>query len=59
MHAVVIDIYTSEAYIALEDGTNACIGLSHVPYNIKPGSKINVSINTINMSNHKMPNILF
>ena len=55
MQAIVIDVYDAEAYVALEDGTNACIGLAHMPANVKVGSKVNISVNTMTMTNHKIP----
>jgi hypothetical protein len=54
MQAVVIDVFDSEAYVSLQDGTNMCIGLAHLPSNIRTGTTINISISTTQMINHKV-----
>lgn len=54
MQAVVIDVYAAEAYVALEDGTNVCVGLAHMPSNVKSGSRINISPDSVTMTNHKV-----
>lgn len=59
MQAIVIDVYDADVFVALEDGTNACVGLAHMPSNIKAGNKVNISLNTISMINHKMPGGFF
>jgi hypothetical protein len=54
MQGIVIDLYSSEAYIAMPDGINISVGLAHLPSNIKIGSKVNISANSMQMINHKM-----
>jgi hypothetical protein len=56
MQAVVIDVYESEAYLALQDGMNICVGLAHLPSNIKAGSRVNV--NSSQMINHKSSSLI-
>ena len=58
MHGIVIDLYSSEAYIAMPDGINISVGLAHLPSNIKIGSKVNVSSASMQMTNHKIGDIL-
>lgn len=55
MKAVVIDIYEAEAYVSLQDGRNLCVGLAHLPSNIKTGAAINIPIDTTTMTNHRIP----
>lgn len=53
MQAIVIDVYEAEAYLSLQDGSNICMGLSHLPSNIKSGSKVNITTSLLQMTNHK------
>jgi hypothetical protein len=55
MQAVVIDVFNSEAYVSLQDGTNICVGIAHLPSNIKSGATVNINMNIIQMTNHKVP----
>lgn len=56
MKGLVIDIYNSEAYVAMPDGINICVGLSHLPPNTKSGSTVGIPSNTTTMINHKLTN---
>ncbi|MCM0649488.1 hypothetical protein NBE98_14065 [Clostridium swellfunianum] len=54
MQAVVIDVYASEAFLSLQDGTNICVGLAHLPSSIKAGSTVNINVNSLQMTSHKV-----
>jgi hypothetical protein len=55
MQAIVIDVYDSEAYLSLQDGRCICVGLAHLPSNIKTGSNVNIHVDAAqNMINHKL-----
>lgn len=56
MKGLVIDVYNTEAYIAMPDGMNICVGLSHLPPNTKAGSKVGLPSNSVTMINHKQIN---
>ncbi|MCM8710700.1 hypothetical protein M2651_06620 [Clostridium sp. SYSU_GA19001] len=59
MKGVVIDIYQAEAYVSLQDGRNICVGLAHLPSNIKTGTSINIPMDSTSMTNHKISNGIF
>ena len=56
MKGLVIDIYNSEAYIAMPDGMNICVGLSHLPPNTKVGANVSISVNSTAVVNPKLTN---
>jgi hypothetical protein len=56
MKGLVIDIYNSEAFIAMPDGMNICVGLSHLPPNTKTGSNVVVSLTSTAVVNPKLAN---
>jgi hypothetical protein len=58
MQAVVIDVYESEAYLSLQDGSNICVGLAHLPASIKAGSTVNIGSSSVQMINHKMSSLI-
>jgi hypothetical protein len=58
MQAVVIDVYEAEAYLSLQDGSNVCMGLAHLPSNIKAGSTVNVNASSLQMINHKSSSLI-
>lgn len=58
MQAVVIDVYESEAYLSLQDGSNICVGLTHLPSNIKAGTKISIQPGGPQMINHKLSSLI-
>lgn len=58
MKGTVIDVFNSEAYIALPDGRNICVGLAHLPSSVKAGSTINFELSTLQMINHTIGQII-
>jgi hypothetical protein len=58
MQALVIDVYEAEAYLSLQDGTNICVGLAHLPSNVKAGSTVNVQVSSTQMINHKSSSLI-
>lgn len=58
MQAVVIDVYEAEAYLSLQDGSNICVGLAHLPSNIKAGSTVNIQTSSMQMINHKASSLI-
>lgn len=58
MQGTIIDIYNSEAYVALPDGRNICVGLAHLPTNVKAGSTISFEPSTLQMTNHIIGEII-
>lgn len=58
MQGVVIEIFNSEAYVSLPDGRNICVGLAHLPSNVKAGSSISFDLNTLMMINHTIGQII-
>jgi hypothetical protein len=58
MLGTVIDVYNSEAYIALQDGRNICVGLAHLPSRVKAGSTINFEPSALQMINHTIGQII-
>ncbi len=58
MQAVVIDVYDAEAYLSLQDGSNICVGLAHLPSNVKAGSTVSVHVSSMQMLNHKSNSLI-
>jgi hypothetical protein len=58
MQAVVIDVYEAEAYLSLQDGSNICVGLAHLPSSIKAGSTVNIGASSMQMINHKASSLI-
>jgi hypothetical protein len=58
MQAVVIDVNQAEAYLSLQDGSNICMGLCHLPSNVKAGSTVNINASSMQMINHKSSSLI-
>lgn len=58
MQAVVIDVFEAEAYLSLQDGSNICVGLTHLPSSLKAGSTINLQIGSTQMLNQKSGSLI-
>lgn len=58
MEGVVIEVYNSEAYVALPDGRNICVGLAHLPSGVKSGSTVSFESSTMQMINHTIGEII-
>ncbi|MFL0266584.1 hypothetical protein [Candidatus Clostridium radicumherbarum] len=58
MHGIVIEVFSTEAYVSLPDGRNICVGLAHLPSNVKAGSTINFEPSKLQMVNHTIGQII-
>ena len=58
MQAVVIDINQAEAYLALPDGTNLNVAVTHLPATIKAGEKIHLNPGSPSVTNCRINGLL-
>lgn len=58
MQAVVIELNQADAYLALPDGTNLNIAITHLPPNIKCGEHIHLTPGNSMMINHRIDGLL-
>lgn len=58
MQAVVIDVNQAEAYLALPDGTNLNVAVTHLPTNIKVGEKIHLNPSGSMVTNYRISGLL-
>lgn len=58
MQGIVIEVFNAEAFVSLPDGRNICVGLAHLPSNVKAGSTISFEPSKIQMINHTIGQII-
>jgi hypothetical protein len=58
MKGIVIDVYGAEAFISMEDGTNICVGIAHLPSKVNTGSTVNIGSNSTQMVNHNVNQLI-
>lgn len=58
MQGIVIEVFAAEAYVSLPDGRNICVGLAHLPSNVKAGTAINFEPSKLQMINHNIGQII-
>jgi len=54
MRGIVIDMNKTDAFINFDDGTTMDIGRSQLSSDIKIGDRVDISLNTTNISNDKL-----